>query len=382
MDGANSILALNAAVDGIGTRFTGATYGALSSYMMPVMSGVFALYLIFWGFQFWQGRGDGNVVTMAFRLLRVAIIFFIATSWGPFQVGIYQLVTNAPIMVNSVMLNNVVNPDNGKAMKLGTPASDLSQIYGFALRASLKIEEEAANAAAVSPPADGSRPPPSESLKKPVKPKDPNNPLSVVLTSSVQAAIVWIAAALFVGFAICLMLFAKIGLWVMLALAPIFIIMLMFQIPSRFFSGWLSATIQVMLIPIFLSTFLSFYILGIRSIVFALVQVLNNGDSPTMKEVGPFVLVCFSGLFLLAQIVPLAARIASSTQEWATTALGSAGNGRLRSGTMAVGRGVAVSAHGSAAPSGSQLGGANPSETALREIQDRNAAVKRQSRNR
>lgn len=70
----------------------------------------------------------------------------------------------------------------------------------------------------------------------------------------------------------------------------------------------------------------------------ALVQVPSNGDSPAMKDVGPFVLICFSGLFLLAQIVPLTARIASSTQEWA---VGSAGTLRGLVTTVAAGHRVA-----------------------------------------
>ncbi|MBN9135833.1 MAG: type IV secretion system protein, partial [Phyllobacterium sp.] len=90
------------------------------------------------------------------------------------------------------------------------------------------------------------------------------------LLSSLHSGIVWIAAALFVGYAVFLMLFSKLALWIVLALAPGFIVMLLFQGVSRFFSGWLSVAIQTMLVPIFFYAFLSFFLLIIKEVVIAL----------------------------------------------------------------------------------------------------------------
>lgn len=199
-----------------------------------------------------------------------------------------------------------------------------------------------------------------------------------------QAAIVWIAAALFVGYAVALLLFAKVALWIMLALAPFFIVLLMFQIPSRYFSGWLTGTIQIILIPIFLTTFLGFYNVGIQDVVKALVLSIAKGSIPAMKDAGPFVLVCLTGFFLLTQIVPLSGRIATSSQEWFTNLASHAGNASRNIVNAMVGRsgGGNSSGNTSIAPAPAQLSHAHTGETNLREVQDRNAAVNRQSRNR
>ncbi len=383
---ANFIALLSSNIDDLGKGFTAATYGVLAAYLTPVLSGLLVLYLVFWGFQFWQGRGDTNIMTAAFKMLRLAVIFFIATSWGPFQVAVYEIVTFAPVFIsNNIMLNNIINPDNGKAMTVGTVATDISTIYAIALKASIKIEQGALPPVA-APPAPASPDKPAPPAPPAPRPKPPANPMDTVLTTPLQAAIVWISAALFVGYAIFLMLFAKIALWVMLALAPIFIIMLMFRMPSRFFSGWLTATIQVMLVPIFLSTFLSFYILGVRASVMALYKAVASNEIPVMmKDVAPFVLICLAGIFLLAQIVPLAGRIASSSQEWAGGASGQ--EGAIRSLVNSVtGRSTRSSSRfvssAGGQPAGGQYGGSSSSDTNLRDIQDRNAAVTRQTRNR
>lgn len=377
----NFIAALSANIDALGQNFTASTYGALAAYLTPVFSGLFVLNVIFWGFQFWQGRGEDNVAAMGFRLLRIAVVFFLATSWGPLQVAVYRTANYAPLYIsNTIMLTKIINPDNGKAMTVGTVASDMSTIYAIAVKASVKIEQAASllAAPAAEPSVDSSRPPPKPRPKA-------DNVLDQRLSSTIQAGIVWLAAGLFVGYAIFLMVFAKIALWVMLSMAPGFIIMLMFQMPSRFFSGWLTVTLQVVLVPIFLSTFLGFYILGVRASVMALFKiVMSPDDLPiTMKEAAPVVLICLAGLFLLAQIVPLTARIASGTQEWMTSAFGKMGTGRTLSRSHEPGNDRYASHSGyTGLAHGRHSGSADATETVMRELQDRNAAIKRQGRNR
>ncbi len=62
-------------VQTLGNNFTANTYQALSSAMGPVFTLMLTLYIIFWGYQFWQGRGGGNGAASAFRLFRMAAIY-------------------------------------------------------------------------------------------------------------------------------------------------------------------------------------------------------------------------------------------------------------------------------------------------------------------
>lgn len=380
---------LLANIDSMGKDFTGAVYKVFAAYLTPAMAGLLVLYLIFWGFRFWQGRGDTNLITMVFKLLRIAIIFAVATQWGPFQLAVTNAIGVAPYFISKTILAKIVNPRSGKAMDLKAPANDLAYIYKAALAASLKIEILADDNAVptLAAPADGTQTAPAQPKKKQPILKDSNDPTSVVLSSSFQAALVWIAAALFVGFAAALFLFAKISLWILLGLAPFFIILLMFPVSSRFFSGWLCGIIQIILIPVFLYGILSFYIFATLDLTMRLATAANDQQAVlTMKEVGPFVLFCFTGLFMLMQIVPLTRRIATTSQEWFANlyeGLGVSIRSGMQAGSSAVIKGLAGNSTGANGSVGQgQLGTASAMETSLREVQDRNAAINRQNRNR
>ncbi|MHC1551058.1 TrbL/VirB6 family protein [Phyllobacterium sp. K27] len=377
--------ALFSNIDSMGKDFSGAVYRVFAAYLTPAMGALLVLYLIFWGFRFWQGRGDTNLLTMVFKLLRMAIIFAVVAQWGPFQSNVMKAIEGTPYFISSVMLNKIVNPRSGKVMTLGTPARDLADVYKGALMASLKIEAAADNVASPSPvtSTEETQAVPAQYKNKQPVLKDPNDPSSVVLSSQFHSVLVWIAAALFVGYAAALFLFAKIALWILLALAPVFIILLMFPVSSRFFSGWLSGLIQTALIPVFLYVFLSFYIFGTFDIIMAFMQVANDRNAVvTMKDTGPFVLLCFTGLFLLIQITPLTRRIAAAGQEWFANVYDIAGSA-IRAGSHAVAKRSANDTSGTS-PVGTQghFGPPNVMETSLREVQDRNAAINRQNRNR
>lgn len=320
MEQVNYISLISANIDVIGRSFTAATYGTLSTRLAPILSGLFVLYLIFWGFRFWQGRGDASIMTMVFRLIRVAIVFAIVSGWGSLQTTLYQGLTQTPVVLSSLMLENIRTAGRG-GMSERTIERDLNDFYRIALIGAVRVFDREPVLQAVPDP---NQPPPGEQTPPPAPPPRPEepkatdeNPLLVNLKSPVEGGVVWLSSVLFVGYAVFLIVFSKIALLVMLALAPVFIIMLLFNGPSRFFSGWLTATMQVMLVPVMLYAFLGFYLLSIRDPVVALATALGETTTLSMQNAAPFVLICFVGLFLLSQVIPLAGRIAAHTSEWA-----------------------------------------------------------------
>nr|WP_246711673.1 type IV secretion system protein [Phyllobacterium myrsinacearum] len=345
--------------------------------------------MVFWGFRFWQGRGESSVVDIAFRFLRIAIIFSIATGWGPIQTLAYGVISGIPMAISSVMMNNIVNTGRGSMSQM-TVERDLYDFYQIALLASTRISSPFPDKAAPDPvlkqAAVNTNPPSKSAVGNKGMPDD-------VLLSSLHSGIVWIAAALFVAYAIFLMLFSKLALWIVLALAPGFIVTLLFRGASRFFSGWLTVAIQTMLVPIFFYAFLSFFMIIIKDVVITLKISTDHGAVPTIREIAPFVLVCFAGLFLLAQIVPLSARIAGGAQKWVGDAL-QGGVERALPTSFANGKSDGGTANGKttrlnmvpsgmqAPPQGSQSSMSEMNDTLIRDIQDRNLAINRQSGNR
>lgn len=387
METPNYIALMSESIDRLGKSFTVSTYGAFASQIAPVLSGLLILYLVFLGFRFWQGKGERRVIDIVFRLFRIAVIFSIATGWGPIQTGIYRIITDIPSSISSVMMNNIVNVGRG-SMSQVTVERDLYDFYQIGVMASTRISGQIP---AATPPDPAVQP--AEQVAQVIVPaSSPNVAKSVeTLVSSVHSGIVWVAAALFVGYAVFLMLFCKVALWVVLALAPVFIVLLMFQGVSRFFSGWLTTAVQTMLVPIFFYAFLGFFLIVIKDIVVALKVSMDHEAIPGAKEIAPFVLVCFSGLFLLIQVVPLSARIAGGTQRWLDEAIQTSANRALGAFPAALGRRTgAVNSTSSqqnasgipASPLGGPPSASEVSDTLIRDIQDRNLAINRQRRNR
>lgn len=389
MEAPNYIALMSDNIDRLGKSFTASTYGAFAGQLTPFLSGLLVLYLVFWGFRFWQGRGESSVVDIAFRFLRIAIIFSIATGWGPIQTLAYGVISGIPMAISSVMMNNIVNTGRGSMSQM-TVERDLYDFYQIALLASTRISSPFPDKAAPDPvlkqAAVNTNPPSKSAVGNKGMPDD-------VLLSSLHSGIVWIAAALFVAYAIFLMLFSKLALWIVLALAPGFIVTLLFRGASRFFSGWLTVAIQTMLVPIFFYAFLSFFMIIIKDVVITLKISTDHGAVPTIREIAPFVLVCFAGLFLLAQIVPLSARIAGGAQKWVGDAL-QGGVERALPTSFANGKSDGGTANGKttrlnmvpsgmqAPPQGSQSSMSEMNDTLIRDIQDRNLAINRQSGNR
>ncbi|WP_282568749.1 type IV secretion system protein [Bosea sp. AS-1] len=116
--------------------------------------------------------------------------------------------------------------------------------------------------------------------------------------------------AVLIGFALFLIMLSKLFLWLLLALAPLFIILLLFGATSRFFSGWLSAVVQYFVVQVLVYAFLAFYVSLIQQSIDALNGVTGS-KSATWATIGPVVLLAIIGILLLAQINNVAAAIAS-----------------------------------------------------------------------
>jgi type IV secretion system protein VirB6 len=380
-------------IDELGTAFTTATYGALAAQMSPILAGFFVIYLIFWGFQYWQGYGETNLPRFVFRLFRVAIIFSMATSWGSIQTFTYDLVRQAPAQISGVLLANIVNAGQG-AMSTGTIDRDLFDYYNIGSSVLNPLPVAPQNAASSTPqnaetdpnaptPAAGqtnASPPPTVAS---TTPRLPSPVLNAATSLGLVPLLTFVAGALFIGSAIAIIIFAKLSLWICLSLAPIFIALLMFRAPSRYFSGWANVLVQAIVIPIFLYGFLAFYFIGVKDVVITLVSTVNRGEAITLDKATPFILVSLCGMFLVAKILPLAKQLSADTQAMMANATSAASATTQRFVTSrqggAPGRGLAQGG----LPNGSEFGdsSANAYEAQRRELQQRQNAARHQRQN-
>lgn len=281
-----SITSLLQSVDQIGQTYVSSAYQALSS---AATSGgatspaglMLTLYVIFWGVGIWQGTATGGPADHAFRLFRAFLIYALATSWSDFQTFAYNALNQGPSAIGNALLSSVTTANN-----TGT-AANLTSVNG--VQNALQNMWDTTNSA-------------TEAFLQ--------NAGITNWGPYIFAAIFYVVMAVLIGFALFLIMLSKLFMWLLLALAPIFIILLLFGATSRFFSGWLSAVAQYFVVQVLVYAFLAFYVSLIQQSIDALSGVAGS-KSATWATIGPVVLLAIIGILLLAQINNVAAAIAS-----------------------------------------------------------------------
>lgn len=280
-----SITALLQSVDQIGETYVSTAYQALSNALTSggatsVAGLLLTLYVIFWGVGIWQGTATGGPADHAFRLFRAFLVYALGTSWSDFQSLAYGFMNDGPSAIGNALLSAVTTANNTGA------SQNLTSVDG--VQSALQNMWDTTNNA-------------TEAFLQ-----------NAGLTNwgpYIFAAVFYVVMALLIGFAIFLIVLSKLFMWLLLALAPVFIILLLFGVTSRFFSGWLGALVQYFLVQVLVYAFLAFYI----SLIHQSIDTLNgvaNTKSASWATIGPVVLLAIIGVLLLAQINNVAAAIA------------------------------------------------------------------------
>ncbi len=280
-----SITSLLQTVDHLGENYVSTAYQALSHAMTSggtagVAGLLLTLYVIVWGIGIWQGTATGGPTDHAFRLFRAFLIYALATSWADFQTFAYKFLNDGPSAIGNALLDAVTTA-NGT----GT-AQNLTSVNG--VQSALQNMWDTTNNA-------------TQAFLQ-----------NAGLTNwgpYIFAAVFYVVMALLIGFAIFLIILSKLFMWLLLALAPIFIILLLFGATARFFSGWLGALLQYFLVQVLVYAFLAFYVSLIQQSIDTLNGVANS-KTASWATIGPVVLLAIIGVLLLSQINNVAAAIA------------------------------------------------------------------------
>lgn len=280
-----NITTLLSQVDQIGQTYVSTAYQALASAATSgggtgVAGLLLTLYIIFWGFGIWHGTASGGPTDHALRLFRAVVIYALATGWNDFQTLVYQGLNDGPSAIGNSLLSAVTSTGS-----TGTSAN-LTSVNG--VQTALQNIWDTTNSA-------------TQAFLQ--------NAGITNWGPYIFAAVFYVVMAILIGFALFLIILSKLFMWLLLALAPLFILLLLFPVTSRFFSGWLGALAQYFLVQVLVYAFLAFYISLIQQSISALTGVANS-TTATWATIGPVVLLAIIGILLLAQINNVAAAIA------------------------------------------------------------------------
>jgi type IV secretion system protein VirB6 len=241
-------------------------------------------YVIFWGYGIWAGTATGTATDAVFRLFRAFVIYTIATSWSDFTALIYTAFNDGPSAIGNQLLtvgnNFQYSSPNAVVTALENIWNQISK--GFQLHWTWSLESFAA---------------------------------ALVGLACVVIVALFLAVCLFT------IILSKVFLWLLLGLAPIVILLLLFSVTGRYFSGWLNGVAMYATLQLLAYAFLAFYLTVTKPIFDNLQTALNSG-MVDWTALAPFFVVGLTGLFLAAQLPSLASTITGGIPLYAASVSG------------------------------------------------------------
>jgi type IV secretion system protein VirB6 len=266
---ANVIVGVISAVDATSVGLVTVIYGALGESLFPAIRNVLIISMILFGLSMMMGWIEYPVKEFAKHATKITLVLGLAFNWVYFDLFFYQLFTTAPGAIGTIMLDAI---GGGGADSI---AAELGELLSQGIVAS---------GAAFS--SDG------------------------FFMPYVLGALIFIAITLICGFALALLILAKIATAVILALGPIFIIFLLFDMTKQMFASWLQQVFNFAFITILTYVVMAFFTRLIENSL----NAIPVGGNPEIGDITPLVIIGFVGCFILAQIPGIASGLAGGVQ--------------------------------------------------------------------
>lgn len=300
-------------VDAIILLFVQGSFGSFSAVIAILWRLMFILFIVLFGYKVIVS-GRFSAPDLLVNTLKLILILLVATEWDTFFLLVYDIATDLPSdIAGQLILNASTSLNDASANSLDNANIGLSLFYDR----SISVTEEVLEGSSWYD-------------------------FGVYL----YAGAIALVALLFSGYAAMLIILAKIAVGILLAVGPIFILLLIFKNTQNLFEGWLRTLINYAIIPIFIYAVVGFFLILAENPLQNLEQ--NAGvNSQLLTATAPFLLVSVVGFMIMAQVMSMAASITgglslSSMGVGAWAARKAIGFGRRAPG--AIGKG-AVYAH-------------------------------------
>lgn len=132
-------------------------------------------------------------------------------------------------------------------------------------------------------------------------------------------ACIYFTTLVFGGYAAFLIILSKLGTALLLAVAPIFILMIVWDVSKDLFAGWMRTLLNYAFIPLFVYTLLALFGSIAESRLDALDGAVQTGQS-IAPALAAYLLATFAGFLLSLQIMTITSSVMSgislTTQGW------------------------------------------------------------------
>jgi len=218
----------------------------------PVALTLFSIYVVMWGFAHITNAIEEPVTDAARRMITIAVVLGLALSVGRYSSYVVDFFGEMPDAIATLM--------TGSSSPFGS--NDIFEYLDETLTKGFSMGKEAWKKAGVT---------------------------NGYIGFYIIALIFYIVTAAVCAFACFLLLLAKVGLTVLLAIGPIFILLLMFQATKQFFTVWLNQLVN------FIMTYI--LVVGFASLVMAfVVQFMDKAaDADSASNIGSAIQMLIMG---------------------------------------------------------------------------------------
>jgi type IV secretion system protein VirB6 len=252
--------------------YISSTASEIAAAITPVAWIMFGIYVVAWGISMIRGLIEEPVTDGLMRLVKIAVVLGIALNVGRYQEFAVDFFMDTPAALANVMAFG------------GGAASGDQSTYGM-IDTLLNKTIDAAGAAWDQ-----------------MSVLSPGQSMALGFT----AILILIFGGFFTVAAGIMIIMAKVSMVLLLALGPLFILLLMFQATQRFFESWLGQVVNAMLTLVLLLAVCTMFFGITEQAINAASGVMENDPLQATAIVG---VACAACTFLLFQVPPLASAL-------------------------------------------------------------------------
>ena len=304
-------------IDHAGGNFVEVLYKRIGLYLDPVFFSMLVIYVIWWGYSIMSAKSTATPLEAAERLAKAMFIYWLVTNWQPFADSLYTLVQKIPDILAQRIVKTISASTGAGG---GTDVAGIPAMFDDLYTTTIKVVGQIYTGSLMD------------------------------IFGGLLSIIIIIFTLLFIGVALAAIIAAKVMLFIVLALGPVWIILALFNYSYRFTDGFLTVCAQLVIQQVLIYGFLGFYFY----MVTLSVNVAENGGGDDiagkLSHVMPLLLVTLVGFYVLLQI-PMIAAVLSGGAPLSTvgaysgmmrsiSGIGQTARGTYRAGRATYDRGV------------------------------------------
>jgi type IV secretion system protein VirB6 len=261
-------------VDSIILGFVQGSFGSLTATIQILWRLMFIVFIAVYGYKvIISGRFSAS--DLVWHCFKIIILLVIATEWDTFFLFVYNMATDLPSDLAGLLIAAAADNIGSGADDESSANQALSTFFDRGMTVSSKLLEGAGWSD---------------------------------FGQYMYAGLVWFGTIGLTGYSTMLIVLSKLAVAILLAVGPVFILLLVFINTKSLFEGWLRTLLNYAIVPIFVYALLALILMLIEQPLTILEQN-SDTNSNLLSYIGPFLLTAIVSMLLLSQILNMAASI-------------------------------------------------------------------------